>query len=384
MFKVAVGHSNDPDSDSAIAEALEQCQMTLAGEIPAAGILFAAIDFEHSVILREINRAFPGIELIGCTSDAEMSSVLEFEEDSVTLMLFCSDEVEIRAGIGKGLSKDIVAATKQAVEQAQAKSNLKSHQFCLTTPESLTVDAVSIVDSLKRALGENFPILGGLACDNWKFHQSYQFFNTEILNDSVPILMFSGKILFSYGVANGWHPIGRKAVISKADKNIVYEIDNQPALDFYDDYIGGLTPSPEYPLAILDPQANDFYTRAPYNCDRQSKSIYYLAQVPEKAVVQIAQASREDILSAAKTSITKALKTYRGNQPQAALFFSCLARHQLLGTRTKEEYQLAKSSLSQAVPSCGFYTNGEISPLQSGTTSRLHHDTFVTLLLGVE
>ncbi len=384
MFRVAVGHSNDPDSDSAIAEVLEQCQITLAGEIPAAGILFAAIDFEHSVILQEINRAFPGIELIGCTSDAEMSSVLEFEEDSVTLMLFCSDEVEIRAGIGKGLSKDIVAATKQAVEQAQAKSNHKSHQFCLTTPESLTVDAVSIVDSLKQALGENFPILGGLSIDNRKFHQSYQFFNTEILNDSVPILIFSGKILFSYGVANGWHPIGRKAVISKADKNIVYEIDNQPALDFYDDYIGGLTPSPEYPLAILDPQANDFYTRAPYNCDRQSKSIYYLAQVPEQAVVQIAQASREDILSAAKTSITKALKTYPGNQPQAALFFSCLARHQLLGMRTKEEYQLAKTSLSQAVPSCGFYTNGEISPLQSGTPSRLHHDTFVTLLLGVE
>ena len=97
MFKVAVGHSNDPDSDSAIEEVLEQCQTTLAGEIPAAGILFAAIDFEHSLLLNEINRAFPEIELIGCTTDAEISSVLEFEQDALTLMLFCSDEGYIRS-----------------------------------------------------------------------------------------------------------------------------------------------------------------------------------------------------------------------------------------------------------------------------------------------
>lgn len=384
MFKVAVGHSNDPDSHFAIVEILEQCRITLAGDIPSAGLLFAAIDFEHSLILHEINRAFPGIELIGCTSDAEISSVLEFEQDSVTLMLFCSDEVEIRAGIGNGLSKDVVAATKQAVEQAQAKSNLKSHQLCLTTPESLTADGVSIVDGLKNMLGKNFPILGGLACDNWKFNQNYQFFKTEVLSDSIPVLLFSGKLLFSHGVANGWHPIGRKAVVTKADKDTLHEIDNQPALDFYDDYLGGLLPSPEYPLAILDSQTNNFYTRAVHVHKPETRKIKSFARIPEQSIVHIAQASREEILTAAKTSIINALKTYPGIKPQTAIFFSCAARHQLLGTRTKEEYQFAKKILKLDFPCCGFYTNGEISPLELNTPSRLQHETFVTLLLGME
>ncbi|MEM1394049.1 MAG: FIST N-terminal domain-containing protein [Cyanobacteria bacterium P01_H01_bin.150] len=383
MFKVAVGHSNDPDSYSAITEVLEQCQISLAGEVPAAGILFAAIDFEHSLLLKEINQAFPEIELIGCTTDAEISSVLEFEQDSLTLMLFCSDEVEIRAGMGRGVSEDTIKATSQAVEQAQIKSNLKSHKLCLATPESLTTDTSSILEGLKLALGEDFPVLGGFAGDQMRFHQTYQFFKTEVLSNSVPILLFSGNLLFSHGVANGWNPIGRKAVVTKADKDIIYEIDNKPALDFYDDYFAGLTPSPEYPLAILDPQTKEYYTRAPYNCDRKNKSICYLAQVPEQAVVQIAQANREEILMAAKISIDKALKTYTGNQPQAILLFSCASRRQLLGTRTIEEYQLAKTSLSKALPCCGFYTHGEISPLKIATPSRLHHDTFVTLLLGV-
>ncbi|MGB3650368.1 MAG: FIST N-terminal domain-containing protein [Rivularia sp. (in: cyanobacteria)] len=384
MFKVAVGHSNDPDAYSAITEILEQCQMTLAGDTPVAGILFAAIDFEHSLLLQEINRAFPGIELIGCTTDAEISSILEFEQDSVTLMLFCSDEVEIRAGVGKGLSVDAVAATKQAVKQAQAKSNLKSHQLCLATPESLTTDGSLIIDGLKLALGDRFPILGGLAGDQMRFNQTYQFYKTEVLSDSVPILLFSGKLLFSHGVANGWHPISRKAVVTKADKDMIYEIDNQPALDFYDNYLGGFSPSAEYPLAVLDSQTNDFYTRVVHLKNRETKNINCFARIPEQSIVQIAQASREEILMAAKNSIEKALKTYAGTQPQAALLFSCASRRQLLGTRTKQEYQLAKISLSQALPCCGFYTHGEISPLEIGTPSRLHHDTFVTLLLGVE
>ena len=71
--------------------------------------------------------------------------------------------------------------------------------------------------------------------------------------------------------------------------------------------------------------------------NRETKIINCFARIPEKSTVQIAQANREDILAAAKSSITKALETYPGNQPQAALFFSCVARRQLLGTKTKEE-----------------------------------------------
>lgn len=47
MFKAVVGHSNDPDSLSAVEEVLQQCATSLVGDIPKAGILFAAIDFEH-------------------------------------------------------------------------------------------------------------------------------------------------------------------------------------------------------------------------------------------------------------------------------------------------------------------------------------------------
>ncbi|MFN6471614.1 MAG: FIST signal transduction protein [Nostoc sp. SerVER01] len=382
MFKAVVGHSNDPDSLSAVEEVIQQCITSLAGDIPQAGILFAAIDFEHSLILQQIHHAFGGIELIGGTTDGEISSVLEFQQDSITLMLFCSDEVEIYAGVGRKISADTITATKQAVEQAKAKTTA-APSLCLTHPESLTTSGVSILNGLKLALGQNVPIFGGLAADQSKYQNTYQFFQTEVLSDSVPILLFCGKILFSHGVASGWHPIGQISKVTKVDKNILYEIDGKPALDFYHHYLGLLPPSMEYPLAVFEQDTDKFYIRAPITYNPESGSITFFADIPDQALIQISEAGYEDILAASKASFMNALNNYPGKEPSAVLFFSCVARRQILGTRAQEEYQNTKLCLNNSLPTCGFYSNGEIAPIDIMSQTQFHNETFVTLILGV-
>lgn len=383
MLKVAVGHSNDPDSQSAILTVLKDCIHTLAGARPKAGLLLAAIDFDHALILQHIHEAFPAIELIGGTTDGEISSVLGFQQDSLTLMLFCSDEVEISAGLGRSLGKDPIAATRQAVEQAQAKSTAQA-QFCLTIPDSLTADGASILAGLTQALGADFPLFGGLAADQWRFQQTYQFFQTEVLSDAVPVLLFSGAVFFSHGVASGWQPIGKRCQITKVVQNTVYEIDGKPALEFYRHYLGALPPSSEYPIAVFEAEAQQFYLRAPSGHHPEAGSITFFAHVPEQSWVQLAQSSREQILVASQASMATALETYPGQTPEAALFFSCASRRQMLGTRTQEEYGLAQKSLTQVLPSCGFYANGEFAPLVKAGQPQFHNETFVTLLLGTQ
>jgi hypothetical protein len=383
MLKVAVGHSNDPDSQSAIDEVLEQCISSLAGETPKAGILFAAIDFEHSLILQRIHQVFPGIELIGGTTDGEISSVLEFQQDSLTLMVFCSDDIEIKAGIGREVSNNSVEAARQAVEQAQGNSTAKA-QLCLTVPEGFSASGVLMLDSLRRSLGQSVPIIGGLAADQWRFQKTYQFFRSEVLSDTVPILIFSGALLFSHGIASGWHPIGQKSRVTKVDKNIVYEIDGQPTLDFYHHYFGEFLPSSEYPIAIFDVEEKHFYLRAANVFNYDSGSITFFSDIPDQAVVQIAETTREDILAASQSSMMKALENYPGREPEAALLVSCASRRKILGTRTKEEYQIVKNCLTKALPSCGFYSSGEIAPLEQKGQTEFHNKTFVTLLLGTK
>jgi hypothetical protein len=404
MFRVATGHSIDPNSASAIAEVIDECKLSLNGELPQAGILFAAIDFDHALILKQIQNAFPGIELIGGTTNGEISSSMGFQQDSLILMVFASDEVEIKAGLGREVSKNPILTAKQAVEMAKAKISAQP-QLCLTFPESLTSNGVLILEGLKQSLGEQIPIIGGMTADDYMFSQTYQFFQNEVLSDAVPVLLFAGNLQFSSGVASGWTPIGKRSCVTKVDGNVVYEIDGQRALDFYQYYLGADKFAANYAihaLAVFEESDSAsavsgmpvdeakglgllpvrFYMRAPSGYDNESGSVTFFSDIPEGATVQITDTSRENILQASEISLKEALTNFPGKNPAAALLVSCAARRRILGTLTSEEYQLVKKHLPQTLPCCGFYAYGEIAPLTTKGQTQFHNKTFVTLLIG--
>ncbi|NJO20131.1 MAG: hypothetical protein HC838_08840 [Spirulinaceae cyanobacterium RM2_2_10] len=382
MLKVVVGHSNDPDSPAAIAEVIEQCDRALGDSAPQAGILLTAIDFDHALILQAIIAAYPGLELIGGTTDGEISSVLGFEQDSLSLMLFSSDTITIRAAIAPQISQDLDGSLQAAV--AQATAGLESPiALCIALPESLTTSGAQIVASLRAHMGQDVTICGGLTADPWEFKRTYQFCGTEVHRDAIAFLLFSGPLLFSHSVASGWTPIGKPGVITKADQNIVYEIDREPALQFYQRYLKAMEPSSEYPLAVFEADDSNYYLRAPSGtCDLEIGSITFFGDIPEQAIVQITEATRDRILAASKAAAATAIAQYPGQEPAAALFFSCASRRQILGSHTREEYELTRACFDTLLPSCGFYTNGEIAPLELHGPARLHNETFVTLLLG--
>ncbi|MCC5637046.1 FIST C-terminal domain-containing protein [Nostoc sp. CHAB 5844] len=385
MFQVVVGHSDDPDSQDAIAEVLQECRSSLGSLVPQAGILFTAIDFDHALILQRIQEAFPGIELIGSTTNGEISSILEFQQDSLTLMLFATDEVEIRAGIGRNASKNPTLAAQQAISQALDKST-SAPQLCLTFPDSLTSNGVLILEGLKQSLGVHIPIIGGMAADDYTFDKTYQFFQSEVLSDSIPVLLFSGNLLFSHGVASGWTPISQRSRVTKVKGNVVYEIDGQRALDFYQHYLGEEQFAANYAihaLAVFQDQ-DHFYMRAPNGYDQESGSVTFFSDIPEQAIVQITDATRDHILSASEASLKNAIANYPGVEPTAALLISCAARRRILGTFAKQEYQLVKTHLPEALLCCGFYAYGEIAPLVSKGETQFHNKTFVTLLMGTK
>ncbi|WP_019502995.1 FIST signal transduction protein [Pseudanabaena sp. PCC 6802] len=380
MLKIAVGHSNDPDSLEAVNEVLEQCQNSLSGEIPQAGILFAAFDFDHELILHRINEVFPNIELIGGTTDGELSSVLEFQLDSITLMLFCADDIEIRAAVGRDVSKDPFAIAQQTIETAKQAISAPL-KFCIATPESITTNSSAILNGLKSGLG-SIPVFGGATAAQRNGTSDYQFFKTEVLSDSVPILLFAGNVLFSHGIAGGWHPIGKRGVVTKVEGNTVYEIDSRPALEFYQYYFDTFATDAAYPLAVFPPGEDKFFLRGSPTYDPELGSLRTSGEIPLNSVVQIAEAEQADILAASRTAFDRAWETYPGQEPAAALIFSCCWRRWILGSRISQEYEDIARSLHQKLEICGFYTYGEIAPMQENGQSFFHNITFVTLLLG--
>jgi hypothetical protein len=384
VFAAFVGHSEEADAGEAVAEIVQQCTAGLNGTAPSAGLLFAAIDFDHEALLREVARAYPGMALIGCTTDGEISSELGFREDSVTLIVFVSDTIDITAGVGRNLRADVAAACRSAVDVAQATTD-KRPRLCIATPEGITVDGHSVTATLQHAIGREIPLFGALAGDQSRLESTKQFYGTEVLSDSIPVLLFCGEFQFSYGVATGWRQVGEVGRVTRATGAIVHAIDEKPAIDFYRQYLGaGTTPAVEVPLAILNAKDDSEYLRASWGVvDETSGSVTFLATVPEGARVRLTLANRDEILTGCGESLAIATANLApGARPGAALLFSCTARKTLLGTRTVEEIRLIRETLGDTVAVCGFYGYGEISPnMGDATGTKYHNESFVTLLI---
>ena len=189
MFFSVVAHSEDIDAQGVLEELLEQCHSELDDRIPQAGILFCTIDLEHDQLVQGINDAWPEIALIGCTTDGEFSSRIGYREDSSSLMLFGSDTVEITAGLGRDVSKDILTACGQAVKLATTDI-INTPTLCITLPESLTTSGQQIVEALAQNLGPSVPVLGATAGDGFQLKGTHQFCGREVISDSVPVLIF--------------------------------------------------------------------------------------------------------------------------------------------------------------------------------------------------
>jgi hypothetical protein len=383
MFSAVVGHSEDTDAKAVAEEILGQCRSKLGDTKPQAGLLFAAMDLDHQQLLDEIGDALPGIDLIGCTTDGELSSE-GFGQDSVTLMLFASDTADITSGVGRGVGEDVGRACRAACQEARAKTT-KTTRLCLATPEGLTAEGQSMTNTLQEVLGREIPIFGGLAGDSWRLKGTWQFFGREVLRDSIPVLLLSGEFTFAYGVAYGWQQVGRIGRVTRATAAKVYEIDGAPAIDFYRRYMGaGAQPATELPLAILDARDGVEYLRAPWgDVEEGTGAVTFLGAVPEGARVQMTVADRDAILKGCGESLSMARSNLPvGVEPTAALFFSCAARRILLGTRTLEEHKLIREKLGDTVPVCGFYGYGEIGPHPGDTTgTKFHNESFVSLLI---
>jgi len=377
MFKVAVGHSEDVESVAAVDEILEQCAAQLDDRVPQAGVLFAAIAHDHKAVLERIMETYPELALVGCTTDGEVSSVMGFKEDSLTLMLFDTDTVTITAGVGRGVRSDPEAAACAAVGDAR-NGVTAAPRLCIALPEGLGTDTAGFLRGLKGALGPDVPVCGGMSGDQLRFERTYQFFGSEVLSDAIPVLLFSGQLQLSYAVATGWNPIGARHRVTESRGNLVVSIDDKPASDLYTHYFE--EHSVHYPLAVYLDGEEDFYLSTPAGFD--GGTIICQNTVPEGAYVQLAEASRDNIIAGASTSVGQALAQFPGDAPTAGLLFSCAGRRASLGTRTGEEYLQLNAVAGNTLRLCGFYTYGELCPMTGSTETQSHNCGFVTVLLG--
>ena len=387
MFKMATGHTEELDGEYAAAELLEQCGAGLDGHEARAGLVLAAHDLDLEDFLTAVTTAHPGIELIGCTTLAPISSAAAYSEGSTTLTLFASDVVDFTTGLGTGVAAGVGGAAREAVAVALARTE-KEPALVIITPTMEGLDPASVGEEVGKVIGNDVPVFGGGAVPDLPVTSpwvgSVQFHGDRVVTDALPVLLLSGPLEVSVGVAHGWKPVGRQAVVTRSKNEQVSEIDGEPVVDFYRHYLGATSePAMAHPLAILDEDTGRYYLRAPLVWDEEEGAATFFGSVPEGSIVQIAMATTEEILDGTDASVQEALAGFPDTaRAEGALISACAVRNFLLGTRTSSELDRIRVGLGDTIPVAGFYAFGESAPLGASKATKFHNETCVTVLIG--
>jgi hypothetical protein len=385
MLRMAVGHSDDVDAADAIAIAIDQCRAQLDGLAPQAGFLVAAFDSFDPSLVATVLAAFPGCALMGSTSSAEMSSTSGYLEDSVSLALFASDDVDVTAGLGLGLDRDVDGACRAAVAEARSKTD-RDPKVCVVFADAGIVEPQRTLDALAAALPDGVVVVGGGSAwhDLGSGAPSWQFCNERVTSEGVAVLLFSGPVAYSIAVGTGWRSLGASGVITRSAPGQVDEIDGRPAIEFLARYLDVTAPASfGNPLAVREVGANESYLRGVSGSDASSGALSVFGSIPVGSTVQLTTATTEDILAGTRQSLAAATADFpAGTRPEAALMFSCVVRRMLLGSRASTEVELARTEFGPSVALAGLYCYGEIGPVSGSPSSRYFNTTFVTLLLG--
>jgi len=222
------------------------------------------------------------------------------------------------------------------------------------------------------------PVTGGLAGDADRFSSTFTGINAVPAQGNVIAIGFYGNgLTVDHGSCGGWDEFGPERTITRADKNVLYEIDGKNALDLYKEYLGNYVDELPgsallFPLSIKVNGSDKNLVRTILSIDENEKTMTFAGNLPEGSKVRLMKANFDKLINASSTAAEDAsgLKT-----AQLALLVSCVGRKLVLNERTDEELMAAKAVFGDKTSITGFYSYGEISPFSEDSNCELHNQT---------
>jgi len=228
---------------------------------------------------------------------------------------------------------------------------------------------------------KNIPVTGGLAGDGPHFNKTFVGLNQIPEEGLVVAIGFYGNSLKTgHGSFGGWDEFGPERIITRSEKNILYEIDGRNALDLYKEYLGPYKDELPgsallFPLSIRMPDTNRFLVRTILNVNETDKSMVFAGNMAEGSKVRLMKANFDKLVDGSSIAAQTAFTALSEVQPGLILLISCVGRKLILQERTDEEVEAVRKVFGDGAPIAGFYSYGEISPFNPLTSCEFHNQT---------
>jgi len=359
--------------------------------------LDTALDSEHTLIIifgtskkeivdepiQEIVSSFPHSKIIGASTAGEiLQDELLKESMVVAVMQFDSTRVKIATqnlthtedSFSKGIN----------IANALKADDLKAI-FILS--DGLMVNGSKLTSGIDSVLSKEIVVTGGLAGDDDHFVETWVIADGKISSGYITgVGLYGDHIHIGYGSKGGWDRLGIERVVTKSKDNVLYELDGQPALDLYKNYLGdkadGLPATGLlFPLELkVDSYTTESKVRTILAVDEKENSITFAGDIPEGSYVTLMKVNYDRLVNGATDAAREVLLDTYNDETVLSIAISCVGRRLVLKQRVEEELEATLDVLPGKTKQIGFYSYGEISPLPSGTCD-LHNQTMTLTLI---
>ncbi len=332
----------------------------------------------NGALAQRLTEAFPDAIRVGASTAGEITAA-GVAEDSLVVTAVQFDRIGLRtATTDLADMADSRAAGRRLATQL-ADPELKA---VILLSQGVGVNGSDLIAGASAVLGPGVPLTGGLAADNGAFAQTWTLHNHRVSDRMlVAVGLYGDAVGFAHGSFGGWQSFGPARLATRAEGNVLYQLDQEPALEVYKRYLGeyakdlpasGLL----FPFAILaDDRQETGLIRTLLAIDEASGSLTLAGDVPQGGYLRMMHASTEALVDGAEAAAQAAATMFRSQGQALALLVSCIGRRLAMGDRVDEEVEAVGAVFGQGCVLTGFYSNGEISPFLATTECRLHNQT---------
>jgi hypothetical protein len=395
--KAGVGMSQHHNPSIAGREAAEQALEKAGVDRPDLVFMFATVGYDQHSLLRAVRVATGDAPLTGCSGEGTINGDDADESNfSVVVTAISSEELQWTNGLAAGLKADPRAVGKRVAKELLP--HLSSDTIGLFVfPEGRAENFDHFFAGLEENLPSDqfLPLWGGGAGNDLKLGKpTYQYCDDEVITDGVSYALLSGEAHTAWAISHSVIPIGGERVVTRSKGNVIYEIDGKPATDVFKEYLPedalaanrdwvrygiSLALSFKAPSYMKD---EEYVVRGVPQLSLTDGSITVQTEVEEGTSIWFSSRDKEKITTGFDRMATQIEEQLAGEKPELVFQFECVTRGKLM-FREQEKLQLLRQfrqSLDAEVPWVGFYTIGEIGPVDEHND--IHRLASVVLALG--
>ncbi len=398
--RLATGLCIGDGSAAAVArEAVMQAKEKLEGGRIDLSIVYSSSKHDHREVVDAVREATGNAPLIGASSAGEFTEE-KVESGSVAVGLLSSDEIKVFTAIAEGVTEDPEAAIKAIAAKLPDEVAGYPYLTAIVLIDGLSGVGEEVTLLASYLLDPEMRIVGGMAGDDFRMEETFVFCDERVATDALGICLFASKMPLFTGVKHGHIPLSRTLKVTRAQGNVLYEINDMPAWDVWKEEtaeaarkmgvdVEKLVDPAEiaqfftnYILGLATEKEGQYKIRWPVSINKDG-SLSFTCGITEGSVFRIMDGSdQEKQINAAEEAAVLAKESAKNagySEFAGILVFDCAVRQLMLGGRFSEAVDCFKKVLP-GVPFLGWETYGEIR-LEPGQFSGFHNTTSVVLLL---